>query len=480
MKYKHALFLNPYIESGATTAMSLFPPTGLEYVATSAKDHVGKLTLLDLRCEKELCDIGKLKEFISREGVDIMCASISWNRDFPKIIELLKALPGGMPLVIGGYKATEDAEEIFKICPRVDIIVRGEGEETIKEILKDSPLEDMLGISYRKNGEVCHNKNRPLPDINTIVPPDRGLRQNVYTMTSLGVRVTTATFDTILSSRGCPFSCKFCTFNLNPLGQKREYASRTPESVIKEIEGISAGIILFSDDNFFAEPKRAEKICDLIISRGIKKRFSAQARIDLARYPALLAKIVKAGFKMLLLGIESPHDRILKAMNKGYDQATIRKYFEVFRKYPILYHGNYIYGNLTETTEEMLYLAQFSKEIGVDSVAFSRLRVDKYSPLKEIVENTPGYYLSERGEVLSNVYDKAGLKEMHRKLKFTFYTPWKILKIGAKFVYVGFFNFRELMSFVLAAPMLVHGLLAKEIRRKRLGDSVRRILKINA
>lgn len=458
--------------------MSLFPPTGLEYVATSAMGLVGKITLLDLRCERELCETGKLKEFICREGVDIICASISWNRDFPKIIDLMNAMPGGMPLVIGGYKATESVEEIFKLCPRADIIVRGEGEETIREILKDLPLEGMPGISYRKNGTVCHNENRPLPDINTITPPDRGLRRHTYSMMSLGVRVTTATFDTILSSRGCPFNCKFCTFNLNPLGQKREYASRSVESVIKEIEGISAGIILFSDDNFFTEPRRVEKICDLIISRGIKKRFVAQARIDLARHPALLEKIVKAGFKMLLLGIESPHDRILAALNKGYDQATIRKYFDVFRKYPILYHGNYIYGNLTETKEEMLYLAKFSKEIGVDSVAFSRLRVDKYSPLKEVVEKTPGYYISERGEVLSRAYDKSGLKEIHRKLKFSFYTPWQVLKIGVKFASVGFFNSGELISCVCAAPMLVYSLLAKEIRRKRLVDSIKRVFKL--
>lgn len=466
--------------SGATTAMSLFPPTGLEYVATSARDLVGKITLLDLRCEKELSDTGKLRKFISQEGVDIICASISWNRDFPRIIDLMNAMPSGIPLVIGGYKATEAVEEVFGLCPNVDIIVRGEGEETIREILEGLPLEGILGISYRRDGTVIHNNNRPLPDINTITPPDRSMRRGVYSMMSLGIRVTTASFDTILSSRGCPFNCKFCTFNLNPLGQKRGYVARSVESVIKEIEGISAGIILFSDDNFFTEPKRAEAICDQIISRGIKKRFVAQARIDLARHPALLEKIVKAGFKMLLLGIESPHDRILSAMNKGYDQAAIRRYFEVFRKYPIFYHGNYIYGNLTETEEEMLYLAPFSKEIGVDSVAFSRLRVDKFSPLKEVVEKTPGYYLSEQGEVLSRAYGKAGLKEVHRKLRFSFYTPWQVMKIGAKFVSVGFFTFGELVSFLFAAPVLVYGLIAKEVRRKRLVDSLKRVFKFTS
>src|SRR3989338_8846758 len=165
MKYKHALFLYPYIEN--SIEMCLFPPTGLEYVATSARDHVGKVTLVDLRYDKILCNTGKLIDFI-RKDIDIICVSISWNRHVEEVYSLLSFMPDEIPLVVGGYKATEDVDEIFKSCPKVDIIVRGEGEETIKEIAKDEPLEKILGISYRAGSEIIHNKNRPLPDINTI------------------------------------------------------------------------------------------------------------------------------------------------------------------------------------------------------------------------------------------------------------------------------------------------------------------------
>ena len=474
MRYKHSLFLNPYIEDTTTTAMSLFPPTGLEYVAASAKGLTDKLTLIDLRHEKALQSTDKLMDFIKKE-IDIICVGIMWNKQFEEICELLNLMPDGIPLVVGGYKATEKTEEIFEACPKVDIIVRGEGEETIKEILKGKPLETILGISYRKDGKVVHNANRPLPDINNITPPDRSLRQYKYSAMSNGVRIMKATFDTILSSRGCPFSCKFCTFNLNPLGQKRNYASRTPESVIKEIEGISADIILFSDDNFFTEPKRSEKICDLLIERKLKKRFVAQARIDVARHPNLLKKAAKAGFKMLLVGIESPHDHILAAMNKGYNRETIRKYFKVLTKYPILYHGNYIYGNIGETEEEMLYIPKFSHEIGVDTVAFSKLRVDKYSPLKEIAMKTPGYHVTDRGELYSDTFSHPTLKKIHRKLKFSFYTPMKLLKIAKRFVTVGFLNFSEVISFLIASPALLKGVIAREIHKKRLVDSLKRI-----
>ena len=473
MKYKHALFLYPYIES--SIGMCLFPPTGLEYVATSAKGHVGKVTVVDLRYDKVLCDPDKLAEFI-RKDIDLVCVSVSWNRQVDEVYRLLDLLPEEMPLVVGGYKATEDVDEIFKRCRNVDIIVRGEGEETIKEIADGILLENILGLSYRSNGKVVHNKNRPLPDINTIAPPDRSLRQYKYSMMSNGTRVTGVTFDTILGSRGCPFTCKFCTFNLNLLGQKREYSSRSAESVVREIEEISADIILFSDDNFFTEPKRAEEICDMIIARKIKKRFVAQTRIDLAAYPVLLKKIEKAGFKMLLLGIESPHDRVLKFFNKGFDQATIRKRLSVLSKEPIFCHGYFIYGNIGETEEEMLYISKFSKEVGLDSIAFSKLRIDKYSPLKEVVNNSPGYHLTVRGEVYSDKYSHSDLKKIHRKLRFSFYTPLQVMKIAVKLLRVRFFTFAEIISFTAVLPLLLKKIIGREIGKKRLGKSIKQVI----
>ena len=108
MKYKHALFLNPYIENTSTSVMGLFPPTGLEYVASSAKGLVDKLTLLDLRYETELCDSANLISFIRKE-IDILCVSVGWDRQFEKVCELLNMMPKDIPLVVGGYKATVDS-----------------------------------------------------------------------------------------------------------------------------------------------------------------------------------------------------------------------------------------------------------------------------------------------------------------------------------------------------------------------------------
>ena len=149
MKYKHALFLNPYIENTATSVMGLFPPTGLEYVATSAEGLADKITLLDLRYETDLCDTDKLIDFIRKE-IDIVCVSVGWDRQYEEICGLLNLFPENIPLVVGGYKATIEVEGLFRTCPRINIIVRGEGEETIKEVLKGSPLEKIGRASCRE------------------------------------------------------------------------------------------------------------------------------------------------------------------------------------------------------------------------------------------------------------------------------------------------------------------------------------------
>ncbi len=479
MKYKHALFLYPYVESAATSVMKLFPPTGLEYVATSAMGLADKITLLDLRYEEELCDTDKLLDFILRE-IDIICVNIGWDRQFDQVCETLRRMPEHIPLVVGGYKATEKADELFGICPTIDIIVRGEGEETIKEILQGHPLKDILGISYRDKGAVIHNKQRPLPSVDTIPCPDRSLRRSQYRLTLNGINITGMTFDSVLSARGCPFNCKFCTFSLNPLGQRRFYAARSVDSVIKELEGVEAQAILFSDDNLFAEPQRAEQLCDLIIEHKLKKRFIAQARIDISRYPQLLDKMVKAGFKALLIGIESPHDWILKQLNKGFDSAQVRKAFKVLNKYPIYYSGYFIYGNIGETEEEMLYISDFSKEIGVDSIACNKLRIEKFSPLRTLAENTPGYHITDRGELYSDTYSHAALKKIGRKIKFAFYTPSRYVKMLWKNIFVvKFFTLPEIVSIFLTAPRLLVSVILREKKRGRLGDSLKRTFVAN-
>ena len=466
MKYNHALALYPYFRD-STSIVGLFPPTGIEYIATSMKDLVGKVTLLDLRHEKEFQDINTLRDFVKKE-IDLLCISIIWSYGFKEICELISKLPDEIPIVVGGYKATEEVEYLFEKCPNIDVIVRGEGEETIKELVKGVPYKDIHGISYRENGNIVHNKNRPLTDVNTIPFPDRSLRRIIYHFVSHGIKITNLTFDTILTTRGCPYKCKFCTFSLNPLGQKREYIERSLSSVIEELKTISADIVLFSDDNFFTNPKRSEKLCDLIIENNIKKRFIVQTRIEITRQPQLLEKAEKAGFKLFLVGIESPHDRILKQIQKGFTQQKIREAFKVFNKYNFYIHGYFIYGNIGETEDEMVYIAEFAKDLKLDSITFQKLRIEKYSPLTELVAKIPGYHYDELGGPLySDQYTLEKLKKIRDRIKFSFYNMRQIKNIIKKAYKIGLLTTPDFILFSLSLPKLIFKMIKREIQKKK-------------
>ncbi|MBI5571224.1 MAG: B12-binding domain-containing radical SAM protein [Desulfomonile tiedjei] len=464
--YKHALCLHPYFRDSHSGSLGLavFPPTGLEYVAAALEPHVGQVTLVDLRLPGPLRRLETLKKFIA-EQIDLLCISINWEYQFGEVCELVNALPRDVLTVVGGKQATDCVEDLFDLCPGIDMVVRGEGEGAIVEIAQGIPLRDVAGISYRDGSGVIHNANRDLPKVDTYRFPDRTLRHEKYHFNIGGFALRGEEFDIILTSRGCPHNCKFCTFTLNPWGQKRPYSARSLDSVMEEIRQISAGIILIADEDFFVNPARAKAICERIVAEGIEKRFLVQARIEIFKHPEVLAAAVEAGIKVFLLGIESPTDRILAQLNKGFNTATVRKAFETFRQYPFYYHGYFIYGNLTETDEEMMQIPVFAKELGLDSITYQKLRIEKYSPLKELVDVTPGYFIGDDRILYREGIGRPGLKRISSQITRQFYTPAQLLRIARKLLRVRLFMPSNVAPLALALPMVLALTIGRKVNK---------------
>jgi radical SAM superfamily enzyme YgiQ (UPF0313 family) len=466
LKYKHVLALNPYF-GDATAAMGVFPPTGLEYIAASLKGLVGQVTLLDLRYEKAFQDPGALSAFIRRE-IDLVCISVRWHARFEQVLDFVAQLPGEITTVVGGYQATLEVEHVFERCPNVSAVVRGEGEEIIRQFVTGARFEDIRGLSYRRDGALVHNENQVLPDLAHIAYPDRSLRRHDYYWSYGGVRFSHLTFDTVLTTRGCPFKCKFCTFSLNPLGQKREYTERPLASVLEELKTVTADVVLFSDDNLFTNLQRAEQLCDLIIANGIRKIFAVQARVDIAKHPRLLDKVRQAGFKVFLIGVESPHDRILDQLQKGITQQQIREAFAVLTQYDFHLHAYFIYANIGETEEEMVYIGKFAREIGADTISFHKLRIEKYSPLKQVVETTPGYHYDYiGGPVYSDRYGLPELKRIRNRIRSEFYNVPRLLRIAAKAWRIGLIDGRDAAGMLLKFPFLAYSLLKSHAQNQK-------------
>lgn len=454
--------------------MAVFPPVGLEYIAAALRPHVDRLTFLDLRLPDPLRDFDRLKRFINDE-VDLLCVSINWEYQFDEVCQLVNELSAGVTTVVGGKQATDQVEEIFQACPHVDVIVRGEGEETIVEIARGRQYKDINGMSYREEGRVVHNPNRPLPEVDAYRFPERALRRREYHMNVGGFALRGEAFDIILTARGCPYNCKFCTFNLNPLGQKRSYSARSIDSVIEELREISAGMVLIADENFFVNPRRAKRICERIIQAGIRKRFLVQARIEIYEHPDVLEMAEKAGIKVFLVGIESAQDRILEQLNKGFDTAKVRSAFETLRKFPFYYHGYFIYGNVTETDEEMMEIPVFAKELGLDSITYQKLRIERYSPLRELVESTPGYYIGDDTIVYREGSGRAGLKRMSSRITRKFYTPAQLVKIVRKLARIGVIDAGSLPAFAISLPAIAVRAVARKVAKKFRGSPFARV-----
>ncbi|MHC4619208.1 MAG: B12-binding domain-containing radical SAM protein [Planctomycetota bacterium] len=424
-RWKKALFIYPYKKLSKLSYNDFFPPLGLEYIATAVKDVVEELTVIDMRYEKE-----PLSKFFP--GVEVAGISVNWPHQREIALTLIEDLPEGMTVIVGGIHATENVNEYLEASARIDIIVRGDGEEIAQDIFSGKELSQISGISYRRRGKIIHNETRVLPRVRNFYP-DRTLRRYRYrhrTIFGLSFGI-----DTVMSSRGCPYDCEFCTHKLNPLGQLRGWSARSPESVVKEIESIKAKVIIFSDDSFAVNIKRVEKICDLLIARKTNKVFMVELRIEIARHPEILKKMWRAGFRILAYGIESAQDKTLKRMGKGFTIQEVREAFEVLRKFRMVHAGYFIVGYLGEDEKEMRQIAPFARSLGIDILIPSILRALKYSPLKKTVENTTEYHIDGKGKVFSDNYSIKQLRQIFKKVRKDFYRPLQLLKIGKKFYF---------------------------------------------
>jgi len=167
------------------------------------------------------------------------------------------------------------------------------------------------------------------------------------------------------------------------------------------------------------------------------------------------------------MGIESPHDRILQLISKGFTQQQIRDAFKILNKHNFYIHGYFIYGNIGETEEEMVYIAQFAKELKLDSITFQKLRVEKYSPLKEVVENTPGYHCdSVGGPVYSDTYSLKDLRRIRNKIRGDFYHFGQMCRILKKAYTAKIFSASDLMYAFAKLPRILVRLTRREFEKK--------------
>jgi anaerobic magnesium-protoporphyrin IX monomethyl ester cyclase len=272
-------------------------------------------------------------------------------------------------------------------CEYVDVIVKGEGEETTKELVeaigRGIPLNGVKGITFRGGNEMIDTDPRPfIKNIDDIPFPSRDLLpMSLYEFNGVG-------YTTMLTSRGCPFKCSFCSSSRLFGGYWR---GRSPENVLREMKIIydeySVRNIEFLDDTFTLNQKRAEKICDGIIEQGWDISWGASSRVDtLSR--KLVEKMKKAGCWILFLGIESGSQRILDAMRKGITIEQAKKAVRMVKEAGIRVLGSFIIGFPQDTLETIRETIKFAKRLNLDYAQFSILTPYPGTPLFDYVKGS--------------------------------------------------------------------------------------------
>jgi len=208
-------------------------PLGLAYLSSVLEKEGHKVKIIDAPTLNY--DWKNLREETRGFKPDIVgiTSTTSTIYDAYKVAELIKEYNPKIKVVIGGPHVSFTSDDTLKECSSIDIVVRGEGEETMKEVVNSFngerlPLEEIRGINFRDNGKIVQTENRPfIENLDELPFP-------AYSLLPIDkYKVGKKQFANIITSRGCPFSCIFCSSS--QLCGKR-WRARSPENVIKELE----------------------------------------------------------------------------------------------------------------------------------------------------------------------------------------------------------------------------------------------------
>lgn len=432
-KIERVALINPnYITKSITDKFTL-PALGLEYIAANILDLV-EVKIINGKV-RNLSVTQIMKELIDFEP-DVVGISCCYTIGINFALKIAKeSKMQGYSTVLGGWHPNFEHSEILKY-PFVDLIVRGEGELTFREVIENKELETIKGISYRSNGTIINNPDRPLiKDLDKLPFPARSLRHKKSYFQAFQMPI-----DVVETSRGCPYRCIFCNIHLFYRGT---YRTKSPERVIKELKIISnknpRKNVFIVDDNFTANIKRVEQICDLIVEEGIKLDLICQSRIDvIKKNPEIIKKMAKAGFWLFFLGIESFNQKALNNIQKKTQFRDILEAIEILHDNDILLIGSLLVGSkLDETEEEINQMIKIVKKLRIDF------------PLYSIMTPLPGTqfrkYLIENNYEISKNWSEynftTAVNPLHNLSKD------KLEQLLSKAYYYGYFNrgWRETM-----------------------------------
>ena len=367
------------------------PPLGLLYLGAILEQEGYKVEILD----DYTGNISKEQLKKSLHSSDVVGISIYTYAYKPtkNISKMVKELDPDIPLLIGGPHCIFHQKQSLADFPDADISVVGEGEYMILDLAEylqgKKNLAEINGIFYRDNGSIRSGKPlQVIKDLDDIPFPARHLVDKYeYGELPFGYHMKNMT--TMITSRGCPFKCRFCSRYDNIISGFR-FRQRSADNILQEFEEISDkySSISIVDDNFLVDIKRAHRIFDELIKMGKDIELGIHGvRVDTADI-GLYKKMKKAGVKYVYFGLESGNQDVLDFYNKRTTLPQIRNAVKLSRKMNFITMGSFILGAPMETREHIENTIKFACSLPLDFAGFGPLRYIKGSQLwNEAVKN---------------------------------------------------------------------------------------------
>lgn len=307
---------------------------GLLYVAAAARDQGHRAVVA-------IADQDDVDRYIRRYQPDILgvsCVSATYPIARDVLIHVKSKHPN-LRTIIGGHHATFMYKEVIQETG-VDYVCRGEGEEVFAALLKalqhDDTYPAIPGIVFYKDGKF-HNDE-------TIA-----LIEDIETLPRITLDLVAPEFSfspKIVSSRGCPFRCSFCSISAFYNGK---YRQRSVESVIADIKDyVSWGFdsFWFHDDNLTVDIKWVERFCEQLLAENLKIHYNCMTRVDtICKHPDLIAKMSASGCSLVSIGIESGIPEVLERMHKKINVDQIKEAIKILNRLSISHNWYMIIGS---------------------------------------------------------------------------------------------------------------------------------------
>ena len=349
------LLINPFYPISETPS----PPLGLAFLAGALERSGHQVKLIDFVVfpfSREF--LASMMRDFKPDLAGATAVTMTVDHALETLAEI-KALDPSITTVLGGPHATFCATEILHSCDQVDVVACGEGEDTLVALTQaleiNAPWEGVPGIAFRQGGRITTTAEPPAADLDDLAPPSRHLIP-LGRYRALGMPISMTT------SRGCPFKCIFCV-GRKMVGARVRY--RDPLRVVDEMEGLSTlGFhqINLADDLFTANREHCLAVCEEILDRGLKVKWTSFARVDTVSRQ-VLKKMRQAGCTTISFGVESGSPDMLKRIKKGITLDQVVHAVKLCKDCGIDPHASFILGLPGETEATLAQTLAFGERL---------------------------------------------------------------------------------------------------------------------